>query len=215
MKRIIVVSLVAAAMLFSACASNPKPKDPNIGPTDKNAPQTSEIINHQYRGLSNVPDWVLLDQGDIEKMSDFKGFMVYKDTFSGQDLNGVKIMAQDFAIDSQIARNVSVRIQSKFAGAMVGTVDGADSYFEKIVKSLAEARIGGIRKHADYWLLRRYTNPDKTVKDVYEYYILTKVPEEEVQKAVARAFNENPPKSENEIRARDKVKEIMDNDSDW
>jgi len=156
-----------------------------------------------------------MGQGQIEELAEFKDYFVFKESIQGKDLNAVKQWAQNFVIDDQISRLVSNRVQSKFAGAMVGTVDGAEAYFEKIVKSMTEARVAGTRRQDEYWILRRYQNPDGTVRDVYEYYILVKVPESEVRKAVSRAFSENPPKTEDEVRARDKVKEIMDSDEDW
>ncbi|RPJ08561.1 MAG: hypothetical protein EHM28_03965 [Spirochaetaceae bacterium] len=214
MKKFIIVTLVAASILFVGCASEPKAKDPNVGPA-QGQPATSEIIDHQFRGLSNVPNWVIMDQGEIEKLSDFKDYFVFKESLQGADLNATKVWASNFIVDSEIARLVSNRIQSKFAGAMVGSVNGADTYFEKIVKSLADAKVAGTRRHAEYWILRRYTDANKKTNDVYEYYILVKIPQQEVRNAVARAFDANPAKTETEVRARDVVRRTMDADKDW
>lgn len=213
MKRLsVVLFIILAFVVFGCTTTNGK-----TGPTDESVAVQSELINHQNRDLDGkVPAWVTMDQGRIEDLPEFKDYVVFKESQTGRDLNALKIWTEDFAVASQISRLISNRIQTKFAGAMVGTVDGADGYFEKIVKSLSEANVAGWRREATYWVLRRYKSTDGSVaREEYEYFVLIKVPVTEINKAVARAFDANPPKSENEIRARDKVKEIMDSDSDW
>jgi hypothetical protein len=217
MKKLWFVLFVVLVLAMVGCPSTQKSTeaDRTKGPTNESIAEPVKIIDHQYRGLKDVPDWVTMDQGNIEKMADFKDYFVFKEFVQGKDLNAVKQWAQNFIVDDQISRLVSNRVQSKFAGAMVGTVDGADTYFEKIVKSMTDAKISGTRRHGEYWIQRRYTNPDGSNKDVFEYYILIKVPEGEVKKAVARAFDTNPPQSANEKRASDSVKKIMDSTEDW
>ncbi len=216
MKTTIAALLVILALLGVACTTTAKVTvDPTKGPTNEKIAQPVVIVDHQYRGLKEVPAWVTMEQGELDGLPDFKDYFVFKEFVQGKDLNAVKQWAQNFVIDDQISRLVSNRVQSKFAGAMVGSVDGAEAYFEKIVKSMTGARVSGTRRHAEYWILRRYTNADESTKDVFEYFILVKVPQTEVKKAVARAFAENPAKSEDEIRARDKVKEIMDSEEEW
>jgi hypothetical protein len=216
MKTRFAALLVILTLLGAACTTTKvATRDPTKGPTDEKIAQPVVIIDHQYRGLKEVPAWVTMEQGELDELPDFKDYMVFKESQQGKDLNAVKVWSQNFVIDDQISRLVSNRIQSKFAGAMVGSVDGAEAYFEKIVKSMTSARVAGTRRHAEYWIMRRYTNPDESTKDVYEYYILVKVPQTEIKKAVARAFAENPPATQNEIRARDKVKEIMDSEEEW
>jgi len=217
MRTSFVALLAVLALVGAACTTTTSvtKHDPTKGPTDEKVAQPVVIIDHQYRGLKEVPAWVTMEQGELDEQPEFKDYMVFKESQQGKDLNAVKVWSQNFVIDDQISRLVSNRIQSKFSGAMVGSVDGAEAYFEKIVKSMTSARVAGTRRHAEYWIMRRYTNPDDSTKDVYEYYVLVKVPIAEVKKAVARAFAENPPATENEIRARDKVKEIMDNEEEW
>ncbi len=209
---LVILALVGAACTTTAGTGK---RDPTKGPTNDKTARPVVIIDHQYRGLKEVPAWVTMEQGELDTLPEFKDYMVFKESQQGKDLNAVKVWSQNFVIDDQISRLVSNRIQSKFAGALVGDPDGAEAYFEKIVKSMTGARVAGTRRHAEYWLMRRYTNDDDTTKDVYEYYILVKVPVAEVKKAVARAFAENQPESEDEIRARDKVKEIMDSEEEW
>ena len=213
MKRLTVALLIIATVVAFGCKST---QTSTKGPTNEKVAVKSEIIDHQNRGLSDVPKWVTMDQGQIEDLPEFKNYFVFKESQQGKDINALKIWVNDFVTADQVAKLVSNRIQSKFAGAMVGSVDGADTYFEKIVKSMSEAKIAGWRRYAEYWVMRRYFSADGTpTKEVYEYFILIAIPKEEVKKAVARAFDQNQPKSENEKRARDQVKKIMDSDSDW
>lgn len=211
MKRLSTALLIILAFAVFGCTTT----NGSNGPTDESVAEPVVIIDHQNRGLGDVPPWVTMDQGQIEDLSQFKDYFVFKESLMGKDLNATKVWAKNFVIDDEISRLVSTRIQSKFAGAMVGTVDGADTYFEKIVKSVTEARVAGVRREAEYWILRRMKTAGGDTNDVYEYFILIKVPVAEVKKAVQRAFDANPPKSEEEIRARDHVKKAMDEDTDW
>jgi hypothetical protein len=212
MKKILIVGALLLAFAAFGCKTT---GDLTKGPTNEKVADPVVIIDHQYRGLKNVPEWVTMSQGELDRQPEFKGSITFKEVFQNKDLNVAKTMADDFNVSSQLAKYISARLQTKFSGALVGSNDGSDIYFEKIVKYMADSTISGARRYADYWIERRYKNADDTTRDVYEYYILVQVPQAEVKKAVARAFDQTPPQSENEKRARDKVKKIMDDEEEW
>ncbi|MBN2352824.1 MAG: hypothetical protein JXD23_09680 [Spirochaetales bacterium] len=217
MKRICVVVAVLIAFAVFGCTTTDggARRDPTKGPTNEKVAAPVTIIDHQYRGLKNVPDWVTMSQGELDRQPEFKGSVVFKEVFQSKDLNVAKTMADDFSVSAQLSKFISARLQTKFSGALVGSNDGSDVYFEKVVKYIAESTISGARRYADYWLQRRYVNDDGTDKDVFEYYILVQVPQTELKKAVARAFDQTPAETENEKRAREKVKKIMDDEEEW
>jgi hypothetical protein len=211
MKRYLIIPLLVLLIVAVGCKSTPKADTTtNNTTTDTMKPPEPQILTHQYAGLGDVPDWVLMPVGKIEELPDFKGYYVFKESFSGRNLEGTKIQAQNFSIDDQIARLVSVRIQSKYAGAIVGDSDNAEQYFEKVVKSIADGRVGGAKKYDEYWVERRYFKNDGSIdKDVYEYYLLVRVPVSEIKAAIARAFAGNKPQSKEETRAQDLVKDAL------
>jgi hypothetical protein len=210
MKKYLVIPLLVLLIVAVGCKSTPKTNETTTTSSTTMKPPEPQILTHQYAGLGEVPSWVLMPVGKIEELPEFKGYYVFKESFSGRNLEGTKVQAQNFSIDDQIARMVSVRIQSKYAGALVGSSDEAEQYFEKVVKSIADGRVGGAKKYDEYWVERRYfKNDGSTDKDVYEYYLLVRVPESEIKAAIARAFSGNKPKSEEEVRAQDLVKDAM------
>ncbi|MBN1798640.1 MAG: hypothetical protein JW822_08675 [Spirochaetales bacterium] len=214
MKKYFIIPLLVLLLVAVGCKSTPKDKgNGDTTPTSDlmKPPPEPIIISHQYKGLGEVPEWVLMPIGKIEELPEHRGYYVFKESFSGRNLEGTKIQAQNFSVDDQIARMVSVRIQSKYAGAIVGDSDMAEQYFEKVVKSIAEGRVGGSKKYDEYWVQRRYFKDENTVdKEVFEYYLLVRVPMSEIKAAIARAFDGNKPKSEEETRARDLVKDALE-----
>ncbi len=217
MKKIFVV--VAVSLSLSAFGCNTSDggarKDPTVGPTNEKVAEPVTIIDHQYRGLKKVPDWVTMSQGELDRQPEFKDSVTFKEVFQSKDLNVAKTMADDFSVSAQLSKYISARLQTKFSGALVGSNDGSDVYFEKIVKYMADSTIAGVRRYADYWIQRRYKNADGTDKDVFEYYILVQVPQAELKKAVARAFDQTPAVTDNEKRAMEKVKKVMDDEEEW
>jgi hypothetical protein len=210
MKRYLIIPLLVLLIVAVGCKSTPKGNETTTTSDTTMKPPEPQILTHQYAGLGEVPSWVLMPVGKIEELPEFKGYYVFKESFSGRNLEGTKVQAQNFSIDDQIARMVSVRIQSKYAGALVGDSDNAEQYFEKVVKSIADGRVGGAKKYDEYWVERRYFKNDGSIdKDVYEYYLLVRVPESEIKAAIARAFAGNKPKSEEETRAQDLVKDAL------
>jgi len=212
MKKYLIIPLLILLLVAVGCKSTPK-TDGDVETTTsdiRKPPPEPVIISHQYKGLGEVPEWVIMPIGKIEELPEHKGYYVFKESFSGRNLEGTKIQAQNFSVDDQIARMISVRIQSKYAGAVVGDSDMAEQYFEKVVKSIAEGRVGGSKKYDEYWVQRRYFKDENTVeKEVFEYYLLIRVPMSEIKAAIARAFDGNKPKSEEETRARDLVKDAL------
>ncbi len=217
MKKTLIVGALLLALAVVGCKTtgdNAK-NDPTKGPTNEKVAEPVTIIDHQYRGMKKGPDWVTMSQGELDRQAEFKGSVTFKEVFQSKDLNVAKTMADDFSVSAQLSKYVSARLQTKFSGALVGSNDGSDVYFEKIVKYMSDNTVTGARRYADYWIQRRYKNADDTTKDVFEYYILVQVPQTEVKKAVARAFDKTPAETDNEKRAKEKVKKIMDDEEEW
>jgi hypothetical protein len=200
----IVVMLV---MLFAGCASDPEPvEDPQPEGLDPASPYT--VIEHKNTQLGGpIPPWTYTAIGALETESRFEGRYLYKFERVGKDLNGVKTLADTFDAASTIAQEINFRVQQKFAGAEVGDNDFVETYFENVVKVLADARISGFRKYDDFWI-RRIDN--RTGEEEYIYYSLYTIQRDEVDRLIEEAITGQPVETEEEQTAQERVREIFE-----
>ena len=134
MKQLSVALLLVLALVAFGC----KTTDNGIS---NNTVVKPVVIDDPTHGVKPVPDWIYLSQSELQNQSEYKDVYVFNVVQQGKSLEGTKTLASDFQIAGDIANMVSKRIETKFAGALAGTADSADAYFEKIVKSLASANL--------------------------------------------------------------------------
>jgi hypothetical protein len=196
-------------MLIVSCSSTPKVEKPEMSPENK-----VKVIDDQYHGARETPDWIFLETSEIEKKPEYKNVYLFKFVQQGQDVDGLRIWVRGFSEASEIARLVSTRVQDKFVGAAAGDKDKLETYLEEVVKSVSEAQYSGARQASAYWWQIQKANVDGSVAQFYEYYLLYAVPKEQIDAAIKRALddaqNKVKPKSEDEQTARDRVKAVMD-----
>ena len=112
-----------AAVILSACASAPAS---DAGPR---APEPilrrPDILDHKnYRFGRDVPEWVFLDQTELEQLAEFNGYYVFKfESPRARSLDGAQLWTRNFTAASQIAQIVRNRVQVRFAGAAAGDMD--------------------------------------------------------------------------------------------
>ena len=113
------------------------------------------------------------------------------------------------------SNQVSLRVKEKFAGAQVGDKDKVESYFERVVKTLSETEFSGYTKASDWWVQLRWLADDgKTaLKDEYRYLFLFTIPREmldmQIKKVIDGTAELDPPKTEDEKKARERVAEAL------
>lgn len=204
MKKLIFLPLVVIAVLFTSCVGSPKVEKPAMIQEAK-----PEVIDDQYHGARETPDWVFLDENEL--LSKAKGYYVFKFQESGKDLDGLKLWTRGFTASSEIARLVSTKVKDKFVGAAAGDKDKLETYMEEVVKSISKAQYSGAMRKASYWWQIRKVKADGSVEDIYEYYLLYYVPKDQIDSAIGRALQEADkkvkPKSEDEKTARSRVKD--------
>jgi hypothetical protein len=212
MRKIAILSIAVAAMAFLlvSCASGPKINAPQV--TQANKPK---IIDDQYHGSRDTPEWIFLQPNELEAKAEYKDAYVFVFVQQGKDVDGLKLWVRGFAAASEVARMVSTRVQDKFAGAAAGDKDKLETYIEEVVKSVSEAQYSGARKAAEYWWQVQKTAADKSVTETFEYYLLYTVPKTQIDQAIKRsidgAASAVKPKTEDEQTARDRVKKSFDN----
>lgn len=203
-----------AAFTFAGCASAPAPAPAGTPPAAAPAARRPDILDHQgYAFGQEVPFWVTMEAIDLEKMDQFKDKYVFKFDNEGQSREGAEIVARNFGALQSIAQQVNTRVQAKFAGAQVGDNNAVETYFENVVKALADAQFSGARQEGRWWVLIRRYNPDGSAKpDVYNVILLytmdKRVLDEQIRMALQRA-GQTAPQSEEEQTARARVREIF------
>jgi hypothetical protein len=217
MKKIVVFSLVLAALVLAACNSGPARQD---APAYLEETETYEVVDHKTKAIGgNVPEWVSLyiEKGlpGVEALEEFQDKYVFVGEDNGTNLNALRQWATGFTVNQEIARMVSNRVQAKFAGAAAGSPDAEyGRYFEDVVKATAEAQFSGARKENDFWLLKRYFRADRRTPDreTYDYYVLVTVDkdilEQQIDLVLDRARTGGPLTREQET-AVDRVREAF------
>ncbi len=211
MKKLLSVLLVALAVIsVVGCVSKPTP--PPVVPTI--AP--FEILQHKGTTLGVVtpPAWIeasLNGAKAVEKLPDYANKYVFIVEVSGQSLDGVNLAAQRLNADTEVSRFLSIRVKDAFAGAQVGDKDKIETYMERVVKSVSEAKVSGYLKAADWWVQIRWYKPDgKKTWDKDEYrliqlYTIDKTVLDEQLKKIMSGEAANEPKTAEKQRAMDAV----------
>jgi len=169
-----------------------------------------KIIEYKNSALgAEVPDWVTKDVGELE--DDFEDEYIFRFEQTGENLTGVKNIADNMNAPAEIARLVSTRVQQKFAGAQVGDEDFVETYFENVVRIVTEAEISGLRKYGDFWVLKEYYDEKgNPTEREYEYYTMYRISRDHVDDLIDRAISGLDAQTEEEQTARERVREILD-----
>jgi hypothetical protein len=170
------------------------------------------IVDHKTKDFGgSVPRWVEKTPLQLQKEDMYKDYYVFIEDQIGKDLDGIKIWAQNFSINANIARMVTTRVQARFAGAAVGDKDMVETYFENVVKSMSEASFSRVVVEDEFWIKKQ---SKKSGEVEYRYLFLATVPRDEIDRAIQRAFADaeadSKPKTEEEKVARERVKEAFD-----
>ena len=203
--------LLVLAMALVSCGSAPPAEEPAAeeeAAMESAAVVEPVLIDHKNKALGgSAPDWVFQNVLDLEADSKFDGTYVFKPESMGKDLDGTIAMLSGMEVPTQVARQVSLRVQNKFVGAQVGDKDMLESYMENVTKSLAEAQITGLRQIDTYWL--KFDEGGDLYFRVLQLYTVPKV---EIQAAIDRALEgagAQKPKTEEENKARARVQELF------
>jgi len=205
------------ALVMAGCASTPEPEKESL---TKNLPapvlKRPDILDHKnYKFGRDIPDWVVMDATEIEKLPQYQDDYVFKfESPRAQSLQGAELWTRNFTAASQIAQTVRNRVRVKFAGAAVGDMNMVENYMETVVDSLSDAQFSGYQPVADYWIQMRYYRDDGTVdEDAYTYYVLYTIPKTTLDRMIRDALDnaDQKPATEEEVTARQRVKDAFEN----
>ncbi|EFW37570.1 hypothetical protein [Treponema phagedenis] len=171
------------------------------------------IIDHKNQKWDKAPpDWVSMERNEIEQMAQYEKMYIFKfESEKSKDLEGGQLWLRNFQAASELARMISQRIRDTGAAAAVGNKDLLDSYIEEVVHTVSEAEINGIKRESDYWVQRRFFDAEGEPEgDFYTVLALYSVPRKTLDKLIENAINGIKPKTEEQIRTRDLVKQSME-----
>ncbi len=136
-----------------------------------------------------TPKWVELailgGYKDIEKLADYKDYVVFIAQFEAQNLQSAQLLAERMQADTEIARYLSTRVKDAFKGANVADADSKNfgAYGERFVASVGEAKFSGFRQEADWWVkVQTYTPENKPDKQIYRVIQLWAISKDMLQK---------------------------------
>jgi hypothetical protein len=204
MKRILAgFTAVLGLALIAGCASGPPTE-----PAEFQQPEVT-IVDYKNSALgAEIPDWVTKDVGELE--DEFEDEYIFRFEQTGRDLTGVKNIADNMNAPSEVARLISTRVEQVFAGAQVGDNNFVETYFENVVRTVAEAQINGLRKYGDFWVLKEYYDDrGEPTEREYEYYTLYRIERSQVDELIDRAVTGLDAPTEEEQTARERVREIL------
>ena len=217
MKKGFVLFSCILAILLASCASSPKTDGGSSKVILKG--KQPEIIDHKnYQFGKEIPEWVSMEQYDIEQLPRYKDVYVFKfQSDKSKDLEGAQVWLKNFTVASEVSRLISQRINDKAVSAASGNSSSLDSYTKELVKLVSEANMNGLKKESDYWTCRRFYKPDGDVQgDFYSVFILYSIPRKTldgiIKDAIAKANNKDKPKSQEEIDLRNMVNKAMTED---
>jgi hypothetical protein len=107
---------------------------------------------------------------DVEKLPDYKDFVVFIAQFEAQNLQSAQLLAERMQAQTELASYLSTRVKDAFKGANVADADSKNFgvYGERFVASVSEASYSGFRKDTDWWVkVQSYTPDNKPDKQIY------------------------------------------------
>jgi hypothetical protein len=121
-----------------------------------------------------TPRWVetaiIGGSKDVEKMSDYRDYVVFIAQFEAQNLQSAMLLAERMQAQTELSSYLSTRVKDAFKGANVADADSKNFgvYGERFVASVSEAKYSGFRKDTDWWVkVQTFTSDNKPDKQIY------------------------------------------------
>jgi hypothetical protein len=216
-KLVYVLCFAALIASFAGCGSSGETTTSSGAAIVTPAVKQPDMLDHKnFKWGTQPPEWVTMNIDDLEALDKYKDDYVFKfESPIAQNLQGAELWTRNFTANSEIAQQVQNRVQAKFTGAAAGDMNDLGSYMENTVKSLSDAQFSGYRQRDNYWVKMRYYRADGNVdQEGFTYLALYTIPrrtlDDLIQKALGSAAAAEKPKTENEQRARDIVKNAFE-----
>jgi hypothetical protein len=207
----VIILVIVAALCFNACAGK--------------APLRKGEVLLEDKGTAfgvKTPKWVetaiIGGAKDIEKLPDYKDFVVFVAQFEAQNLPSAQLLAERMQAQTELASYLSTRVKDAFKGANVADADSKNFgvYGERFVASVGQATYSGFRKDTDWWVkVQTFTSDNKPDKQIYRVIQLWTISKDMLQKQfdmlLAGIQGSTPPTPETK-RAMDLVQNTVAKD---
>ncbi|MCE1196520.1 hypothetical protein LWX53_08495 [bacterium] len=202
---------IATVFLVASCATKPPLRKGEVLLEDKGT----------AFGVK-TPKWVetaiIGGAKDVEKLPDYKDFVVFVAQFEAQNLQSAQLLAERMQAQTELASYLSTRVKDAFKGANVADADSKNFgvYGERFVASVAEAKYSGFRRDSDWWVkVQTYTPDNKPDKQLYRVIQLWTMSKDMLKKQFdmlfAQVAGSTPPTPETK-RAMDLVQNTVASD---
>jgi hypothetical protein len=175
---------IATVFLVASCATKPPLRKGEVLLEDKGT----------AFGVK-TPKWVetaiIGGSKDVEKLPDYKDFVVFVAQFEAQNLQSAQLLAERMQAQTELASYLSTRVKDAFKGANVADADSKNFgvYGERFVASVAEAKYTGFRRDSDWWVkVQTYTPDNKPDKQLYRVIQLWTISKDMLQKQFDMMF---------------------------
>ncbi len=208
---VFVVAVLLLALVASSCATK--------------APLRKGEVLLEDKGTAfgvKTPRWVetaiIGGSKDVEKLPDYKDFVVFVAQFEAQNLQSAQLLAERMQAQTELASYLSTRVKDAFKGANVADADSKNFgvYGERFVASVAEAKYSGFRRDSDWWVkVQTFTPDNKPDKQLFRVIQLWTISKDMLKKQFDMMFAEvagsQPPTPETK-RAMDLVQNTVASD---
>ncbi|MDR2177320.1 MAG: hypothetical protein LBP20_04665 [Treponema sp.] len=210
---------------LAACAGSSARKDAPAGTiegTGAAAPGVAagiERVRVDYQGAvtgAEIPAWVQaaidFDTDSLQRLPGFEGKIAVVDYGTGQNLELVRSLVNNFNIQASVARRISNYVEANFGGEQLGDKNTAEnrSFVEEVVATFSRVTISGLAREKEYWVkLRTIDRAKKTESEQYYYYVLYSIPEQLLNEQIARAMGNVSAKTRDQEEIRASVEDAM------
>lgn len=166
-----------------------------------------DIIDQRGGKRAKQPKWLFKGTSQLE--NDYAGKMPFVISGRGKSLNFVESWAKRVNSSAEVARYLSQSIADYVAASEYGNDENFQRTMETLTTSVSKAKIAGLRKEDDWWILKEYKDGTKKGQQEYEYYVLYLIDKDVIDRMLQNEV-EKAISGENE-ETKSRVKEAMDN----
>lgn len=214
MKKGLLITVLAAAIVFIACQSNPKTQSTSelYAPSEL-APEVPKASKNVWEPIDDkgasmgvsTPAWItaalLNDITALKKEPRFEGKTLFVFDGYGQDLDLTRSWVNNFNASGEISRQISTKVNGKFEGGLKGTSNTNKlQKLEEVVATLSRTQVSGLAREMDWWTLSR--NRD-TRQEQYRYIVVYSIDKDVLQHQIDVALGKVSAKAAEE-------KELLD-----
>ena len=213
-------SIILGAVFITSCKSEPIKQvlilNLPFEPEAVEAPREYEILDYKNKIRGEpLPEWVSRwldsDVHGVEAQSSYDGRFVFVHRNEGNSFNALTLWVENFSPERDFPRMAASRIEARFSSSVVYPDEEYGDFFEILIRAASDAAWTGAVKEDDFWLHKKYLpHEGEPERESREFLILVTIekPRFTTQlNAIFQTVNPNPPPTEAQIAAANRVKD--------